>query len=124
MNERRRILELSGLLEGIRTKDAPSDIAKFFDELYYEANHHPGFDSYDKEIESHNNAYSWSFRNYDLFTARRGEEDDDHPNFTGEKYMERVIATAEKRSRLSKDAYTISVWPDEKSWLTVSAKAK
>lgn len=124
MKERQRILELSGLLEGLRNKDVPADIAKFFDELHYEVKKHPGFDMGDKEISSYHNSYTWSFRNFDLFQSRPGEEDDDDPDFTGDKYVQRSIDTAEKRSRLPKDVYAISIRPDEKSWLTVTARVK
>lgn len=61
--------------------------------------------------------WSKSYRIYDLFTDRRDEEDDDHPNFTGGKQLEKAL-----KPILKGIGWTVSV--SEKAWLEIEIKAK
>jgi hypothetical protein len=64
-----------------------------------------------------NEWWDMDFRVYDLFTERPGEEDDDWPNFTGAKQLEKAI-----KPILKGIGYMVS--PSEKSWLSILVKAK
>jgi hemerythrin len=58
-----------------------------------------------------------SIRDYEFFTPRPGEEDDDHPDFTGGKRLEKIL-----KSILKGVEFEFS--PEEKSWISISMKAK
>lgn len=57
------------------------------------------------------NAY---YRNSDFFTSRDGEEDDDHPNFTGYDAIEKKIVFA-----LQLHSNEFEIEDEEKSWFTI-----
>lgn len=61
--------------------------------------------------------WDYSIRHYDLFTSRPGEEDDDHPNFTGDKQLNKALKSILK-------GVEFQFWPEEKSWITIRIKAK
>ena len=61
--------------------------------------------------------WDMSIRAYDFFTERPGEEDDDHPNFTGDKKLNKILKSVLK-------GYEFQFWPEEKSWITIHVKAK
>jgi hypothetical protein len=56
-------------------------------------------------------------RDHDFFTDRGGEEDDDHPNFTGDKRLNKIL-----KSILKGVEFQYS--PEEKGWITILLKAK
>ena len=57
------------------------------------------------------------FRAYDFFTSRPGEEDDDWPNFTGGKQLDKIL-----RQHVIGIGYQVDV--SEKSWFSIDDKAK
>ena len=62
-------------------------------------------------------AWDLDFRVYDLFTARSGEEDDDWPNFTGGKQLDKIL-----KPILKGIGYEVHV--SEKSWFSILVKTK
>jgi hypothetical protein len=68
-------------------------------------------------IEQNGPWWDISIRDYQYFTPRDGEEDDDWPMFTGEKDLLRKL-----KPILKGIEFTIS--PEEKDWITISLKAK
>lgn len=70
-----------------------------------------------QNLGSYGDAFEISFRAYDFFTERPGEEDDDHPDFTGDKRLNKILKPILK-------GVDFSFWPEEKSWITISLKAK
>ena len=62
-------------------------------------------------------AWDLDFRVYDLFTPRSGEEDDDWPDFTGRKQLDKIL-----KQHLKGIGY--EVHPSEKYWFSVLIKSK
>lgn len=61
--------------------------------------------------------YTASVRAYQYFTSRDGEEDDDWPNFTGNKDVKKKIENALK---LNKDIISdIDISGEEKGWISI-----
>jgi hypothetical protein len=68
-------------------------------------------------VEQNGPWWDISIRDYQYFTPREGEEDDDWPDFTGEKALLRKL-----KPILKGIEFTYS--PEEKDWITISLKAK
>jgi hypothetical protein len=69
------------------------------------------------KLSQYGDWYDISIRAYDFFTERPGEEDDDHPNFTGDKRLNKILKSIFK-------GFEFEFWPEEKSWITIRVKAK
>lgn len=62
-------------------------------------------------------AWELGYRVYDLFTPRPREEDDDYPDFTGDKKLDKIL-----KPILKGIGYRVT--PEEKYWLSIDIKAK
>lgn len=76
-----------------------------------------------QDIEDDGGEIRKSFRNPDFYTSRPGEEDDDWPEFTGEK---EVISRCERHfSKEVLEAFELEVYDEgEKSWFAVVLREK
>jgi len=63
----------------------------------------------------HHGTYRMTMRCPDLYTERRGAEDDDHPDFTDRDH---VVEVAERCAQ-AKGFLDVKVWDSEKCWFTV-----
>lgn len=61
------------------------------------------------------------FRNHDYFTDRAGEEDDDHPHFTG---GDRVVEQVKRHIGNDAKHYNVRAYPQEKGYFTVQIDHK
>ena len=61
--------------------------------------------------------FEYDIRAYDFFTDRGGEEDDDHPIFTGDKKLNKILKSILK-------GIEFEFWSNEKSWITIRIKGK
>lgn len=71
----------------------------------------------DSVREESNGSLERSFRDDSFYTSRRDEEDDDFPNFTGEKDVLKFL-----KLKLSDDvlnAFDIELYDQEKCWFSV-----
>jgi hypothetical protein len=68
-------------------------------------------------VEQNGPWWDISIRDYQYFTPREGEEDDDWPDFTGQKDLLKRLKPVLKGIE-----FTVS--PEEKDWITISLKAK
>lgn len=68
-------------------------------------------------VQSNGPWWDLMIRDYTYFTPRPGEEDDDWPEFTGEKLLLKKLKPIMKGLD-----WTFS--PEEKDWITISVKAK
>ena len=69
--------------------------------------------------EPYKNGDSWdlSVRAYQYFTPREGEEDDDWPDFTGGKEVEKKVKS------VLPSGIEIQISPEEKDWITISVRS-
>jgi len=71
----------------------------------------------DPSISQNGPWWDLMIRDYEYFTPRPGEEDDDHPDFTGEKNLLKKLKPILK-------GIDWQFSPEEKSWISISLKAK
>jgi hypothetical protein len=108
---------LIGLKESL-TKSQLQDISGELDSM--KSLGPDGQDPSELSISGGSFTISKSFRNYSLFDARDGEEDDDNPIFSGREKALSIV-----KNRLGKfKGIKIEVWDNEKSWFTVRVVGK
>lgn len=71
-----------------------------------------------QEPEQNGDWWDLMIRADQYFTSRPGEEDDDWPDYTGHKEVEKIV------KRLIPDTFQYEITPEEKSWITISIKPR
>jgi len=79
-----------------------------------------GSDYYGREVETRDGWLILDVRAYDYFTDRAGEEDDDHPRFTGEKALKELVLKKLEYNQVK--GAKVELNPSEKSWVEIMVK--
>ena len=124
---KRRLQELAGIREAYSRIEIPSDtpqeVGDFFKDLHSQIDRQFSIDGQDAVYQNVRGVFDLSLRIFDLFDARAGVEDDDHPD-VNDRNASKVVKMAKaiiSRNKALK-GYKFEMGPEEKSWMTMSLR--
>jgi hypothetical protein len=78
----------------------------------------------DDPVTMHGNVITKEYRNWEYFTDRPGEEDDDWADFTSQSSVLKMVKDEFLNAGLEDKIYKITAYPQEKKWFTVQIELK